>query len=325
MEQELTQIFGQPLTRYGLGCALAMVAGLALCFPRVIRKKLGYETFIRLAVCVIPLAWLMARVFYVAADLIVAPIESSFYVNTIGSLTAALYFWDGGYSLMGALVGAILGAVIAEKWTGAGKGQLRDALALGLPAAILVERLCERGTGLGLGRTVDWAWLAQAPWCPRVEGEPVYPVYLLEAASALVLLAVMAILSLGRKQRRGGDLLRIFLFVFGLSQVLLESFRQDGHMVKHFVHISQVIAILLALAAMVRWSLETLSHVGHKAAVTVGWVITLACIGVIIWAEFGVDRWGNQLLAYGVMAACLAVIAVVGADFHIMANQYGAD
>ena len=62
MEQELTQIFGQPLTRYGLGCALAMVAGLAVCFPRVIRKKLGYETFIRLAVCVIPLAWLMARV-----------------------------------------------------------------------------------------------------------------------------------------------------------------------------------------------------------------------------------------------------------------------
>ena len=70
---------------------------------------------------------------------------------------------------------------------------------------------------------------------------------------------------------------------------------------------------------------EALEHVGRKAAVTVGWVITLACIGVIILAEFGVDRWGNQLLAYGVMTACLAVIAVVGADFHIMANQYGED
>ena len=77
----------------------------------------------------------------------------------------------------------------------------------------------------------------------------------------------------------------------------------------------------LAVVVMLRWTVQTLQHPGHGAGVIVGWVITAACIGVMIAAEFGVDRWGNRLLAYGIMVLCLVVVGVVGADFHITANR----
>ena len=323
MEQVITTFFGLPLTRFGLGCMLAMLFGLVVCGAWIIWSQgKGYGTFIRFAVCVVPLSWVFARVFYVAADLIVAPIESSFYANTIGNLMPALYFWDGGYSLMGGIVGAVLGAKLAEKWTRTEKGALRDALAMGMPVAILLERAFEKGTGLGLGRTVEWKWLAEAPWCASLpSGEKVHPVYLYEALAVGLLLIVTILLAARKKERKGGDVLRVFLFMYGLVQVFLESLRQDGHMVKHFVHISQVIAIILAVVVMLRWTVQTLQHPGHGAGVIVGWVITAACIGVMIAAEFGVDRWGNRLLAYGIMVLCLVIVGVVGTDFHITANR----
>ncbi len=321
----ITTVFGLPLTRFGLFCMIAMAFGIIVCGVWIIMgTREGYGAFVRFAVCVIPLSWLMGRVFYVAADLVVAPIESSFYVNTIGNLMPALYFWDGGYSLMGGIVGAVLGAKLAELWTRTEKGGFRDALALGMPLAILLERAAEKGTGLGLGRPVEWKWLAEAPWCAALEtGEKVQPVYFYEALAVGVLWLVVGVMLLRKKERRGGDLLRVFLFLYGLVQVFLESLRQDGHMVKHFVHISQVIGILIAVAVMIRWTAQTLQHPGHRAGITVGWVITAICVGVMILAEFGVDRWGNRLLAYGVMLLCLIVVGIVGADFHITANRYG--
>ena len=321
MENTLLTLFGQPLTRFGLGCALAALVGLVFCAPRLMRRGLSYGVWIRLCVCVLPFAWLMARLFYALAGWVMIPLEAIFDLDTGRDPLEVLRFWHGGYSLVGAVLGAALGAWLAEKWAGTARGELRDALAVGLPAAIMVERLCEHGSGLGLGRYVSAAWLTGTGLCPQMDGDFVHPVYLYEAAVALILLIVMLVLSLRRRENQGGELLRIFLVLFGLTQVILESLRADGHLVEHFVHAQQVYSICVAVGVMICWSVKAARKPGRHPALTVGWVLTLAAVGVTIWAEFGVDRWGNPLLAYGVMALCMLVIGVVAFDMKRIADK----
>ena len=287
------------------------MTGLALA-----RRNFKYGVFIRLALCVIPCVWLCARLGWASQDLISLGVGYFMDINMDLDFLDVLRFWQGGYSMMGAMLGAILGAKLAEGFTRSPKGSLRDALALGLPVAILGERLFEHGTGLGLGRTVTAAWLAELPICPTVEGEAVHPGYLYEAVAALVIFALMLLFAKKKK-----PLMKRFLLCFGLSQVILDSLRADGHMVQHFVHVQQVFGIVLAVAALIGWSREARQRPGRHAALAVGWLLTAASIGVAVWAEFGVDRWGKPLLAYGIMAACMAVIAFVAADFARMAER----
>ena len=207
------------------------------------------------------------------------------------------------------MTGAALGALPAAKWTGKADGEAQGALAFGLPVGILVERLMEHGTGLGLGRYVSSPALIATGFFPEAGGDFVHPVYLYEAAAAVILLAVTAFLS-RRKERSGSWLLQTFLVLFGLTQVLLESLRADGHMLEHFVHLQQVYAILLAAGGILGWTVRGRERkTWQKLA---GWAGILAAAGVGIWAEFGVDRWGNPLLAYGLMTASMIVIGGIG-------------
>ncbi|MBR3493973.1 MAG: prolipoprotein diacylglyceryl transferase [Clostridia bacterium] len=308
------------LTRFGLGCALAALVGLLMTGPVIARRGLGYGAWIRLCVCVIPCAWLTARLVYVTADLVMTPLEAMFDLNTGRSLEYVPYFWEGGYALTGAVIGAVLGGKLAELWSRSPKGALRDALAVGIPAAILVERLFEAGTGLGEGRIVGSSWLIGLGICPLVEGDPVHPVYLYEAIVAGILLILMIIASL-LDHKHEGNLLRGFLVLFGLTQVLLESMRADDHMVEHFVHIQQVVAIVIPVAVMIHWSVVSARKPGRHPALTIGWIVTAAAIGGAILAEFGVDRWGNLLLAYGVMAGCMLVVGFIALEFKRIADR----
>ena len=312
----LFTVFGIPLTRYGVGCMFALLVGLCVTGIVIARQGLGYGKFIRLAVCVIPLTWLFSRLIWLSQDLISLGVGYVMDIEMDIDPIEALRFWHGGYSLMGAVIGAILGAKIAEGVTHSLRGSLRDAMALGLPAAILVERLAEHGTGLGLGRAVSASWLANLRICPIIDGEAVHPVYLYEAAAALVIFILLIIWAAKKK-----PLMKRFLLCFGLSQVILESLRADGHMVQHFVHVQQIIAIAFAVFALIGWSREAVTRPGRHTALAVGWLLTVAAIAVGVLAEFGVDRWGKPLLAYGVMAACMVVIAVVAADFARMAER----
>jgi len=307
-------VFGQPLTRFGLCCAGALVAGLAACGIRMRQAGKSYGDWIRLALCVTGFSWLFARLMFSFADWIMILLEGIFDLETGRDPLSVLYFWRGGYSLMGAVLGAVIGTKAAEKWTRSERGTLADTLAFGLPVAILLERLGESGTGLGLGRYVTARWLINTGLCPELYGDYVHPVYLYEAVIALILLFVMIFLS--RKERRPGMLLEMFLLFFGLTQVVMESLRADGHMVEHFVHIQQVYAILFAVGVILRWCLRMERKPGRGLRIAVGWSIIFVCVGLAIWAEFGVDRWGKPLLAYGLMSLCLIVIGAVGMYFR---------
>ena len=305
MDATLFTVFGAPVTGYGLGVAAAMLLGLAGCYAYLRLAGKTYGQFIRLAVLAVPLCWLCSRLVYVLAN-------CTYYLTTLSNPALALYFWDGGYAMTGAVLGFILAAFLAEKWTRLPHGSLMDAMAFGAPLAIAVARFLEGGTRLGMGRPVTYEWL----FFLGVEdgyGDLVHPVYRYEAIAALIVL-VIALIWLSKRLRavKPGDPCLVVLALLGAFQVLLESLRNDGHMVVHFVRIQQVLALLAMVAAFAVFSTRLLRRGGMKKSHLLAlWLVAVACVGVGIYMEFRVDRGSLKLLYYGAMALCMGVIAAM--------------
>ena len=215
---------------------------------------------------------------------------------------------------MGALLGMLLAAWAAEKMLRAPRRLLMDGLALALPAGILVERLCETGTGMGMGKTIATPALLFLGVEDTFTGEWVHPVYLYEAALAGIIGLGLLVWVLRRRGDTGapGDLCGLFLLFFGVTQIVMECLRNDLHMVVHFVPVQQVVELLMVLAVLLRWQRRFSRVPGMKKGRTLWvWPVALVCVGVAVAMEFLVDRGPDKLLYYSVMSLCVAVIAAL--------------
>lgn len=291
-------VFGAPLTRYGLLCAFALLGVFAVALGWCGRQRVGYGAFIRMAALGVPLAWLLGRITYVAASY-------NYYLVELEAPALALRFWDGGYSMLGVFAGLTLAAWMAEKTAKVPRGSLLDALALGLPLGLMVERLAEGGTGLGEGLAVPEGW--PAILTAQTDYGALHAVYLYEAVTAAVIFAALLAWSLLCRKRQNGDMMLLFMLLFGCTQVLLESLRDDAHMEVHMgVHVQQVMCAVLVVIALAVWTRRA-----HRLGACPRWWAALCALAgallvtLAVVAEFGVDRWDSKAAAYGLMAACL--------------------
>lgn len=295
---------GISFTGYGLGAAGAMLLFLLAYGVWCRVKGVSYEAFIRFAALAVPMVWFCSRLVFVLAN-------CTYYLTTLSNPVLALRFWDGGYSMMGAVGGAILAAFAAEKWTKTASGRLLDGVGFAAPIGILLERFMEGSTGMGVGRPVYTALPSLFTMTDETE-QVVHAVYRDEFLVAGIIFAAICLWLIVRGSRplSGGDVLLVFLTLFGCTQVLLESLRNDGHMVVHFVRIQQVIAVILPVIALGVWTKRLSGHTkrGHIIGL---WGIVLIAIGVGVWEEFAIDSSEQLWLDYGVMALALTVIACV--------------
>lgn len=317
MSETLLSLGGAPLTRFGLGTALALLAVLLGAAFYARQTRMTYGAFVRLAVLSAPLSWLCARILYVLAN-------CTYYLTTLSNPALALRFWDGGYSAAGAILGLWLAAFLAAKWTHLRPGQMLDAVSCGIPLGLMVERLFEGGTGMGLGRAISYDWLIFLGTDDGM-GDLVHPVYRYEAVVAAVIFLVLA-LWLWRTRFRlpAGDVTLSLMTLLGTTQVVLESLRNDGHMVVHFVRIQQVVYLLMALASLLIWAHRLRMKGGMKKSQQLMlWLVALVCVGLGILMEFRVDRGSLKLLYYTVMVLCMAVIAGMTFRCRRQARQPG--
>ena len=291
------------LTDFGVGCALALFVAFCVMLKYCWRQGLRYAQVAAYALLALPMGWLCSRLLFVAANY-------RYYSMTLGSFAPALYFWDGGYSLMGMLLGAMLAALPASKISKVPAGHFLDALGFAAPIAIMCVRLFERGTGLGDVREIMTEYIT-------------WPIWRLELLTAVIIFIVLAayLVRVNWKPAHRGDVLCLFLLLFGGTQVVLESLHGDGHMEVHFVRVQQVIAILLACAVLGVWTARLLKNGGNRKIALICNVIALACVGAGVAAEFAVDRSAEKLLAYMVMGACMTVICAVALYIRRLASR----
>lgn len=273
--------FSPVFNRYGLLLSLSALAGVLLFFARNERKIGHFVSVLLMAV----LGLIFARVFYAAAN-------CGFYVLDIGRPAAMLKIWEGGLSLSGALVGAALGAWIGGKCGKLSAAATLDHMVSGVLLFAAGARLAEMAIDAGFGMEMDASlWIFT-----RTAGDG----WKMNTALLMALADLVIMLILFRKNgKQAGDIFWLGAFLYGGIHILLESLRRDGHMLLGFVHVEQLFALLMALAALLVFAVRCKKI----------WQALLATVilsGAVIALEFALDR---SNIADGILYAVYALLA----------------
>ena len=299
MKHVLFEILGLPVTLYALCVVVALSLGLV--HLAVNQKKYGLRTDTAeiFAMLALPLGLVGARVFYCLCRL---PLYMEMGWSSVFRL------WEGGYALWGAVLGTVTAAVLAGKITRQPVAKLLDALSAPAALVIALSRLAEMTNGEGIGMEVYTPFFQRFPFALYEADWEVWfwAICVLEAAAALVILAVLLIKTPGKV----GEDARLFCILYCSSQILLESLRRDQFLRWLFVRVSQLTAVLV-LGGLMFWALyRWLKTPGDKRMpakkLTANWVIFLSCVGICIAMEFAVDKayFMPVWLCYTVMSVC---------------------
>ena len=294
-------------TLYGAFAALALALTLSATYGTGRRQGLDYGSFIRFALLASQLALICSRLIYCLTSL-------PYYTETIGHPELILALRDGGYAMLGAMLGVILAAVITAKWRALPWRIMLDWVAVGMPAGLCIARLAEPFAGMGWGYPYYSPLFSFLDGLTENMGDYAYthPVFAYEAIAAAAILIALLII---RRKANAGDTFLSFLLLYGCSQTVMESLLNGGHMkVIHFVKVQQVAAMVMILIPLIVWSLRAARN-GHGKRIAACWALTVVCILSGVVQEFSVEGADNpyfNVVTVGyIMAALLACAAAV--------------
>lgn len=293
------------LTAHAYGLCAAIAAAVLILGVKLWGRKLPEGTAGVFGVLGIALGVLGARALYCVCNV-------STFTETFENPWLMLYFFDGGLSLPGLLGGLIAAAAITAKLMKAKFGDVLDAASVPAGLSLAVLRFGEKFTDLGIGKVVEEGFLTEKMgWLfdysrMGVSVEYRMNVWGYEAFAGVAIFVLMLVFF--KRLARSGDKAVLFAALFGASQILLESMRDDGHMLLIFLRIGQLGAAVLVMLAL-GFAVRGCSR-GEKF---VRWIVMMLCAVMIVLLEFSLDgrlTVGTPTLLrdYSVMAAVCAVM-----------------
>jgi len=217
--------------------------------------------------------------------------------------------WQGGYTLYGAVLGAGIGVFIYARITHRKAGRLLDLTAVGGALALFFERCGEYFTTQGLGE-----YIMEDTWCrfpfavKSLYGDWQIPVFMYEAlCAAMIALGLLYMVN----RRDEGRTAQAFIILLGVTQIILESLREDEFIRFGFVRLNMLAAaITMGLTFFYRVYSVVKQH-GWSLWQILRLMLFAAGIVVVILVEFALDKSTiDNVLLYFVMAFTLAVMAV---------------
>jgi len=209
--------------------ALCIITGIIVALLWTNRRltKRGAEPWvvIDIALLAVPLAIICARIYHVLT-------HWDFYFGEGANPLSALYIWEGGIAIYGALIGGAIGAWLGCRWTGIRFWTFADALAPGLLLAQAIGRfgnwfnqeLYGLPTDVPWGLEIDYpnaAWPIGLP-----EGTLFHPTFLYEVIWNV--LGVIVLVWAGHRFRlQWGRLFGLYLVWYSAGRIVWESIRID--------------------------------------------------------------------------------------------------
>ena len=305
---------------YGLALAAGGLVCLLLMQFRSRRCGLKPETASWFGLFAVPLAVVCGRILYFLVSL-------PWFIDR-GAETF-FHFTEGGYMLYGVMGGIALAAWLTGRVTRQGTARILDGAAAPFALFTAIARGAESLAGVGLGEYIeewfdpffgrsmieleDSSFFQQFPFGVLDADELWrFPVFLLEAAAALVIFVLL----LKIKTRRDGTKALLFLGIYASLQTFLESIRIDLELRWGFVKINQLLVLpamaLIVLVCVLRTPKAERSFRDFALPV-LGIVL---CCGVVMAMEFALESkigfltWMRMDLCWMVMltaAVCMAV------------------
>lgn len=226
---------GLRISWYGALIALGILAAVILAHRDEERLGLPRDTSIDMALCVVPLGVLGARLYYVVFR------WEIYAANPV----SALYVWEGGLAIYGGLIGGFLGAVLLARVKHIRLAALLDMI---IPYVLLAQAIGRWGNffnGEAYGQPVMDAALQFFPYAVNVEGNWYQATFFYESMTDLL---GFLILYLTRKRWRLGDGLPLYAIVYGIPRFVIEGLRSDSLYIGGTgIRVSQALSAVLVL------------------------------------------------------------------------------
>ncbi len=317
------EIFG--LTGYRLGLCACIGTLVLFLVMLLLSGKRGVKPT---SVCLMSILGMVFGI--VAARALYCLVNLSDFLETYENWLLTLRFFDGGFSIAGLLLGLLLAVCLTAAITRENLAELMDILCVPVGLLFCALYLGQQDSGLGIGRIVNEGFATKTfPWlflCERMGVNVEYRllVYLYQAIAAIAIAAAMIPLYLHWQRSNGfraGEAAMVSLAVYGAVMVVLESLRDDGHMLIIFLRIGQVVAALLPVVTVAVFAgcyRRLHGKADHK--VIAAWVAIVIFIAGIVVLEFALDGRLAVIKAepvhyYAVMA--LLSLVMVWLDFSL--------
>ena len=231
-------IFGRPIAWYGIIIACGMVLAYLYANKKMQREGISTNDFLDIVIFTVPIAIVFARAFYVI-----------FSLREYDSFYEMIAIWNGGISILGAVIGGALTIVCVTKFKKISTLKALDAMA---PAVLIGQILGRWGNFVnaevyGGATTLPWRMRITNDWVGTIE---VHPLFLYES---LWNLAGFIIINLIYKNKKyDGQIVLFYVFWYGLIRSMLELMRDDTYILRSGgLPVSFIISLTACVAALI--------------------------------------------------------------------------
>ena len=184
--------------------------------------ELKKETIIDLAPYVIVFGLIGARLYYCVLDY-------DFYMRFPTEILALRH---GGISIHGAILGGLFGLILFSKRHNISFKKLCDVSAIGLALGQSIGRWGNFFNSEAYGAPTDLPWkLYIAPQyrhIPFLDVSYYHPAFLYESLLDLIIFGILLVLTLNKKFTKEGNVALIYLILYSLVRIFVESIRIDS-------------------------------------------------------------------------------------------------
>jgi phosphatidylglycerol---prolipoprotein diacylglyceryl transferase len=243
-------IFNISIHWYGIIIAVGLLLAILLAMYHTKREGHDPDSILDMALIVVPLAVICARIYYVVFQ------WNSFY-STL-PFTEVFAVWHGGLAIYGAVIGGILGVWIYCRFVNKKFGfiKLLDIL---VPSLILGQAIGRWGNFVNqeaYGAAITnpaWQWFPAAVHIlnPQIPGEQpgwYMATFFYESMWNFLVFGFLFFYFKNSKNRKTGNVFLFYLLLYGLGRVVIEGLRTDSLMLGT-IRISQLLSGLLVIAA----------------------------------------------------------------------------
>lgn len=228
---------------YGILIATGIILAFLLVQKEMVKQKMHPDFLTDMLIWAVPISIISARIYYVI-------FSWDFYKDHPGDI---IKIWEGGIAIHGALIGAIITAVIFTKKRGVSFWKVADITAPGLLVGQIIGRWGNFMNQEAHGGPVSQSFLENniiPEWIMNqmtIDGITYHPTFLYESMWNLVGLAI--ILLLRRVNLKRGEIFFFYIIWYSVGRFFIEGMRTDS-LYGGGLRAAQVVSILGVLIAL---------------------------------------------------------------------------
>ena len=312
--------FSEDTSIYWHGIIMAFAVLAAVLSASGFRRAQGRNDNSVLFITVIgmPLALILSRIVFWNF--------SRAYFDGFGS--SLLNFADGGYSLLGAMIGVLLAVIFTNSLLKLNDFKaLLDAISPAAAIGICIGRLSGYFSLDDRGKILETDAVRRFPFAVYDASSDNWrlAVFSLEAIAAglifIVCTAMFVYIYRCSTKIRSGNVFLLFLCLFGVTQGTLESMRLDSLFMNSlgFVRVMQIASLVMIVFVLVVYSVTSIKRAGFRLFHIVCWVASLGLLGLAFYMEFRIHS-AVLMRNYAVMITCLTAVGYL--SYRLFALSY---